>query len=108
MCGRMCRVGCPRPWRARSMLRLSAVLSGRRLSFLKTSVIYLFSVSLIVVSRVGTETERRRCEDGIFLLKRTPIALRLLALSRVQPRRAFTSGRRGRGPERAEPDSESH
>ena len=63
---------------------------------------------LDVVSRVGTETERRRCEDGIFLLKRTPIALRLLALSRVQPRRAFTSGRRGRGPERAEPDSESH
>jgi hypothetical protein len=56
----MCRVGCPRPWRARSMLRLSAVLSGRSLSFLKTSVIYLFSVSLKldVVSRVGTETER--------------------------------------------------
>ena len=43
----MCRVGCPRPWRARSMLRLSAVLSGRSLSFLKTSVIYLISVSLM-------------------------------------------------------------
>jgi len=43
----MCRVGCPQPWRARSMLRLSAVLSGRSLSFLKTSVIYLFSVSLM-------------------------------------------------------------
>lgn len=67
------------------MLRLSAVLSGRSLSFLKTSVIYLFSVSLMSCHGLERKPDVAD-EDGMFLLKRTPTALRLLALSRVGPK----------------------